>query len=142
MITPIITAVTADVLGAVNVSQRDAALALGATKWETTRVVLENASSGIVGAIILGLGRAIGETMAITMIIGNRPKISASLFEPSYTIASVIANEFTEATGDLYLSALIEIGLILFLVTFIVNGAARLLVWSVTRGTTGMARVR
>jgi phosphate transport system permease protein len=141
MITPIITAVTADVLSAVNVSQREAALALGATKWETTRVVLANASSGIVGAIILGLGRAIGETMAITMIIGNRPKISASLFEPSYTIASVIANEFTEATGDLYLSALIEIGLILFLVTFIVNGAARLLVWSVTRGTSGTARV-
>jgi phosphate transport system permease protein len=135
MITPIITAVISDVLTAVPTSQRDAALALGATKWETTRVVLASASSGIVGAIILGLGRAIGETMAVTMIIGNRPQISASLFDPSYTIASVIANEFTEATGDLYLSALTEIGLILFLVTFIVNGAARILVWSVTRGT-------
>ncbi|HEX8174290.1 MAG TPA: phosphate ABC transporter permease subunit PstC [Pyrinomonadaceae bacterium] len=140
MITPIISAVVRDVLAAVPVSQREAALALGATKWETTRVVLANAASGIAGAIILGLGRAIGETMAVTMVIGNRPQISASLFEPSYTIASVIANEFTEATGDLYLSALVEIGLILFLVTFIVNGIAKLLVWSVTRGTSGTAR--
>jgi phosphate transport system permease protein len=140
MVTPIITAVVRDVLTAVPVSQREAALALGATKWETTRVVLANAASGIAGAIVLGLGRAIGETMAVTMVIGNRPQISASLFEPSYTIASVIANEFTEATGDLYLSALIQIGLILFLVTFIVNGVAKLLVWSVTRGTSGTAR--
>jgi phosphate transport system permease protein len=140
MITPIISAVVRDVLAAVPVSQREAALALGATRWETTRVVLANAASGIVGAIILGLGRAIGETMAVTMLIGNRAEISASLFEPSYTIASVIANEFTEATGDLYLSALVEIGLILFLVTFIVNGLAKLLVWSVTRGTSGTAR--
>jgi phosphate transport system permease protein len=140
MITPIISAVVRDVLAAVPVSQREAALALGATKWETTRVVLANAASGIAGAIILGLGRAIGETMAVTMVIGNRPQISASLFEPSYTIASVIANEFTEATDNLYLSALIEIGLILFLLTFIVNGAAKLLVLSVTRGTSGTAR--
>ena len=140
MVTPIITAVVRDVLAAVPVSQREAALALGATKWETTRVVLANAASGIAGAIVLGLGRAIGETMAVTMVIGNRPQISASLFAPSYTIASVIANEFTEATGDLYLSALIQIGLILFLVTFVVNGVAKLLVWSVTRGTSGTAR--
>lgn len=140
MITPIISAVVRDVLAAVPVSQREAALALGATKWETTRVVLANAASGIAGAIILGLGRAIGETMAVTMVIGNRPQISASLFEPSYTIASVIANEFTEATDDLYLSALVEIGLILFLVTFIINGAAKLLVWSVTRSTSSTAR--
>jgi phosphate transport system permease protein len=140
MITPIISAVVRDVLAAVPVSQREAALALGATRWETTRVVLANAASGIAGAIILGLGRAIGETMAVTMVIGNRPEISVSLFEPSYTIASVIANEFTEATGELYRSALIEIGLILFLVTFAVNGAAKLLVWSVTRGTSGTAR--
>jgi phosphate transport system permease protein len=140
MVTPIITAVVRDVLEAVPVNQREAALALGATKWETTRVVLANAASGIAGAIVLGLGRAIGETMAVTMVIGNRPQISSSLFEPAYTIASVIANEFTEATGDLYLSALIEIGLILFLVTFIVNGIAKLLVWSVTRGTSGTAR--
>jgi phosphate transport system permease protein len=140
MITPIISAVVRDVLAAVPVSQREAALALGATRWETTRVVLANAASGIAGAIILGLGRAIGETMAVTMVIGNRAQLSASLFEPSYTIASVIANEFTEAMGDLYLSALVEIGLILFLVTFIVNGLAKLLVWSVTRGTRGTAR--
>jgi phosphate transport system permease protein len=140
MITPIISAVVRDVLTAVPVSQREAALALGATRWETTRVVLANASSGIAGAIILGLGRAIGETMAVTMVIGNRAEISASLFEPSYTIASVIANELKEATDDLQISALIEIGLILFLVTFIINGAAKLLVWSVTRGTSGTAR--
>jgi phosphate transport system permease protein len=140
MVTPIITAVMRDVLAAVPVSQREAALALGATKWETTRIVLANGAPGIAGAIILGLGRAVGETMAVTMVIGNRPAISASLFEPSYTIASVIANEFTEATGDLYLSALVELGLVLFLVTFIINGAARLLVWSVTRGTSGVAR--
>jgi phosphate transport system permease protein len=140
MITPIISAVVRDVLTAVPVSQREAALALGATRWETTRVVLANASSGIAGAIILGLGRAIGETMAVTMVIGNRPEISTSLFDPSYTIASVIANELKEATDDLQISALIEIGLILFLVTFIINGAAKLLVWSVTRGTSGTAR--
>lgn len=135
MITPIITAVVRDVLEAVPVTQREASLALGATRWETTKIVLANASSGIAGAIILGLGRAVGETMAITMIIGNRPEISASLFDPGYTIASVIANEFTEATGDLYLSALTEMGLILFLVTFIVNGLAKLLILSVARRT-------
>jgi len=140
MVTPIITAVVRDVLAAVPVSQREAALALGATKWETTRIVLANGAPGIAGAIILGLGRAVGETMAVTMVIGNRPVISASLFDPSYTIASVLANEFTEATGDLYLSALVELGLVLFLVTFVINGAARLLVWSVTRGTSGVAR--
>lgn len=140
MITPIISAVVRDVLAAVPVSQREAALALGATKWETTRVVLANGGPGIAGAIILGLGRAIGETMAITMVIGNRPEISASLFEPSYSIAAVLANEFREATGALYVSSLIQLGLILFVVTFIINGAARLLVWSVTRGTSGTAR--
>jgi phosphate transport system permease protein len=138
MVTPIISAVVRDVLAAVPSSQREAALALGATKWETTRVVLVNGVPGIAGAVILGLGRALGETMAVTMVIGNRPEISASLFEPSYTIASAIANEFTEATGDLYLSALVQLGLILFLVTFLVNGAARLLVRSVTRRTTGV----
>jgi phosphate transport system permease protein len=131
MITPIITAVVRDVLEAVPMAQREAALALGATHWETTRIVLANASSGIAGAVILGLGRAIGETMAITMVIGNRPQISASLFEPGYTIASVIANEFTEATGDLYVSALIEMCLILFIVTFVVNAFAKLLIMSV-----------
>jgi phosphate transport system permease protein len=131
MITPIITAVTRDILEAVPVTQREAALALGATRWETTRIVLANASSGIAGAVILGLGRAIGETMAVTMVIGNRAQISMSLFDPAYSIASVIANEFTEATGDLYLSALTEMGLILFVVTFGVNAVAKLLIMSV-----------
>ena len=140
MVTPIISAVVRDVLAAVPGSQREAALALGATKWEMIRVVLVNGAPGIAGAVILGLGRALGETMAVTMVIGNRPQISASLFEPSYTIASAIANEFTEATGDLYLSSLVELGLILFLVTFIVNGIARGLVWSVTRKTGGVGR--
>ena len=133
MVTPIISAVVRDVLAAVPGSQREAALALGATKWEMIRVVLVNGAPGIAGAIILGLGRALGETMAVTMVIGNGPQISPSLFEPSYTIASAIANEFTEATGDLYLSSLVELGLILFFVTFIVNGIARLLVWKVGR---------
>lgn len=140
MVTPIISAVVRDVLSAVPVSQREAALALGATKWEMIRVVLVNGAPGIAGAVILGLGRALGETMAVTMVIGNRPEISLSLFDPSYTIASAIANEFTEATGDLYISALVELGLILFLVTFIINGLARILVWNVTRKTGGVSR--
>jgi phosphate transport system permease protein len=140
MVTPIISAVVRDVLAAVPGSQREAALALGATKWEMIRVVLVTGAPGIAGAVILGLGRALGETMAVTMVIGNRPQFSPSLFDPSYTIASAIANEFTEATGDLYLSALVELGLILFLVTFIVNGIARVLVWNVTRKTGGVGR--
>ena len=134
MVVPIITSVTTDVLNAVPGTQREAALALGATRWEAARVVLQNAKSGISGAIILGLGRAVGETMAVTMVIGNRPEISASLFDPSFTIASSIANEFTEATSDMYLNALIELGLILFVITFIINAFARLLVWASTRG--------
>lgn len=134
MIVPIITAVTTDVMRAVPPSQSAAALALGATKWEATRIVLQNAKSGITGAIILGLGRAVGETMAVTMVIGNRPEISASLFEPSFTIASAIANEFTEATTEIYRHALVELGLILFVITFVINAAARLLVYAVTRG--------
>ena len=138
MVTPIISAVVRDVLAAVPSSQREAALALGATKWETTRVVLVNGAPGIAGAVILGLGRAIGETMAVTMVIGNTAHISASLFDSSYTIASAIANEFTEATQDLYLSSLVELGLILFLVTFVINAIARLLVWNVTRKTSGV----
>lgn len=131
MITPIITAVVRDVLQAVPTTQREAALALGATKWETTMIVLGNAASGIAGAIVLGLGRAIGETMAVTMVIGNSPQISASLFEPANTIASLLAANFAEATDRTYLSALIEIGLILFLVTFVVNAFAKLLIMSV-----------
>ena len=134
MIVPIITAVTTDVMGAVPGSQREAAFALGATKWEATSIVLQNAKSGITGAVILGLGRAVGETMAVTMVIGNRPEISASLFEPSFTIASAIANEFTEATTEVYRHALVELGLILFIITFVINASARLLVYAVTRG--------
>ena len=134
MITPIITAVIRDVLEAVPTVQREAALALGATKWETTQIVLSNAASGIAGAIVLGLGRALGETMAVTMVIGNVPQITAKLFEPGYTIASVLAANFAEARDPLYFSALIEIGLILFLVTFVVNALAKLLVAGVTSG--------
>jgi phosphate transport system permease protein len=140
MVVPVIASITREVMTAVPQNQREAVLALGATRWEMIRVgVLRNARIGIVGGIILGLGRALGETMAVTMVIGNRPEIAKSLFAPGYTMASVIANEFTEATGDLYLSALVEIGLALFLVTLIVNALARLLVWSITGGT---ARVR
>jgi len=135
MILPIISSIARDIMQAVPTSQREAVLALGATRWEMIRTgVLRNARIGIVGAVILGLGRALGETMAVTMVIGNHPVISKSLFAPGYTLASVIANEFTEATGDLYLSALIEIGLALFLVTIVVNAIARALVWAVTRG--------
>jgi phosphate transport system permease protein len=135
MVLPIISSITREVLNTVPQSQREAALALGATRWEMVRMgVLPNARLGIVGGTILGLGRALGETMAVTMVIGNRPEIAHSLLAPGYTMASVLANEFTEATTDLYLSALIEIGLGLFLVTVIVNALARLLVWSVTRG--------
>jgi phosphate transport system permease protein len=134
MVLPIITAVSTDVLRAVPGAQREAALALGSTKWEAALIVLQNAKSGVSGAIILGLGRAIGETMAVTMVIGNRPLISASLFDPSNTISSAIANEFTEASGEVYLQSLILLGLILFLITFAINMLARLLVWSVTRG--------
>ncbi len=135
MIVPIISSITREVLMVVPQHQREAALALGATRWEMIRVgVLRNARAGIMGGIILGLGRALGETMAVTMVIGNRPEIAKSLFAPGYTMASVLANEFSEATGDLNLSALIEIGLALFLVTIVVNALARLLVWTVTRG--------
>jgi phosphate transport system permease protein len=134
MILPIISSLTRDIMTAVPNSQREAVLALGATKWEMIRIgVLRNSRIGIVGAVMLGLGRALGETMAVTMVIGNHPDISKSLFAPGYTLASVIANEFSEATGDLYLSALIEIGLALFLVTIVVNAIARLMVWAVTR---------
>jgi len=136
MIIPFISAVTREVLAAVPRDQREAALALGATRWEMTwQVALPYALPGIVGGAILGLGRALGETMAITMVIGNRPDISASLFAPGYTMASVLANEFNEATGALYLSALMEIALLLFGITILVNIAAQALVWRVRRGS-------
>src|SRR5690349_21710379 len=132
MVVPFITAVGREVLLAVPNTQREAALALGATRWETTRIaVLRYGRSGLVGAVLLGLGRALGETMAVTMVIGNRPEVAISLFAPGYTMASVIANEFAEATSDLYLAALVEMGLLLFVVTVIVNGLARVLVWRV-----------
>jgi phosphate transport system permease protein len=135
MVLPIISSLTRDIMTAVPNSQREAVLALGATKWEMIRIgVLRNSRIGIVGAVMLGLGRALGETMAVTMVIGNHPEITKSLFAPGYTLASVIANEFSEATGDLYYSALVEIGLALFLVTIVVNAIARLMVWAVTRG--------
>jgi phosphate transport system permease protein len=136
MIFPIICSISRDVMKAVPIHQREAALALGATRWEMLRIaVLRNARLGIIGAVILGLGRALGETIAVTMVIGNHPDIVKNLFNPAYTLASVIANEFTEANGDLYISALVEIGLALFLVTIVVNAIARLLVWAVTRGS-------
>jgi phosphate transport system permease protein len=141
MILPTIASVSRDVMRAVPTSYREGALALGATPWETVRIaVLPHARSGIVGAIILGLGRALGETMAVTMVIGNRAEISASLFAPASTMASVIANEYTEATGDLYLAALSELGLLLFAVTVILNIIARLLVWRVARIPGGARR--
>ena len=133
MVLPIISSISRDILKSVPNSQREAAYALGATKWEVTKIVLSYARSGLLGAIILGLGRAIGETMAVTMVIGNRPQISASLLDPGYTMASLIANEFTEATSDLYLNSLIELALILFMITIIINIFARMLVWSTER---------
>ena len=135
MILPIISSLTREVMTAVPHSQREAVLALGATRWEMISMgVLRNARIGIVGSIILGLGRALGETMAVTMVIGNSPEIHKSLLSNGASMASVIANEYAEASGDLHLSALTEIGLALFIVTIIVNAAARLLVWAVTRG--------
>lgn len=133
MVVPFIVAVSREVLMAVPGSQREAILSLGATRWEMVRIaVLPYARSGIMGSIFLALARALGETMAVTMVIGNRPEISLSLFEPGYTMAAVIANEFTEATSDLYVQTLIEIGLVLFGVTILVNALARWLIFSVS----------
>jgi phosphate transport system permease protein len=137
MILPIITSVSREILRSVPDLQREAAYALGATRWEVTRIaVLSYAKRGLFGAVVLGLGRALGETMAVTMVIGNRPAIAASLFAPGHTLASVIANEFSEATTDLYLSALFEIGLVLFGVTIITNILARLLIYTTAGSTT------
>ena len=140
MILPIVSSLTREVMSAVPGSQREAVLALGATRWEMIRMgVLRNARIGIVGAVILGLGRALGETMAVTMVIGNTPQIARSLLSSGSSMASVIANEYAEASSDLHLSALTEIGLALFIVTIIVNALARLLVWAVTRGAPAQA---
>lgn len=134
MITPTISAVSRDVFRAIPQSQREASLALGATQWETIwQVLIPYGLSGILGAVILGLGRALGETMAVTMVIGNNLDLTPSLLHPGYTMSSLIVNEFTEATYDLYMHALIEIGLILFVLTLLLNLLARLLVWSVAR---------
>ena len=131
MITPFSAAVAREILRAVPTSQREAAYALGATRWEAIRLALYYGRTGIIGAVMLGLGRALGETIAVTMVIGNNPQVSASLFAPQYTMAAVIANEFTEAADDLYLHALVEIGLVLFLITIVVNALSRLLLWRV-----------
>lgn len=133
MVLPIISSISRDILKSIPHSQREAALALGATKWQSTVIVLKDAKSGILGASMLGLGRAIGETMAVTMVIGNRAMISSSLFDPSYTMASVIANEFSEATSQMYMSALIELALVLFIITILINAFAQFLVWSMSR---------
>jgi len=139
MIVPFVLSVSREVLLAVPRDQREAALALGATKWEATwKVVVPAARIGIFGSVFLALARALGETMAVTMVIGNNPKIAASLFSPGYSIAAVLANEFSEATGNLYLSALIELGLVLFLLTFVLNGLARLLILVTTSRGSGV----
>jgi len=138
MIVPYVTSVATEVFQAVPSQQREAALALGATRWEMIRTaVLPYGRTGVVGAIMLGLGRAIGETMAVTMVIGNRADIGLSFFSPASTMASVIANEFSEATYDLYVQVLVEIGLVLFVVTVVVNVLARLLVWRVAAPVAG-----
>ncbi|HEY8715692.1 MAG TPA: phosphate ABC transporter permease subunit PstC, partial [Candidatus Acidoferrum sp.] len=141
MVIPYIISVSREVLLSVPRDQREAALALGSTRWESTwKVVLPFARTGIMGSIFLALARALGETMAVTMVIGNTPTIAASLFSPGYTIAAVIANEFTEATGDLYLQSLIELGLVLFLLTFLLNGMARLLIVFTSQRGSGMGQ--
>jgi phosphate transport system permease protein len=133
MVIPFTSSVAREVLKAVPAAQREGAYALGATRFEAIRTALFSARTGIIGAVMLGFGRALGETMAVTMVIGNNPKVSLSLFAPQYTMAAVIANEFTEAADELYLDALIEIGLVLFIITLVVNGLSRLLIWSMAR---------
>jgi phosphate transport system permease protein len=133
MVIPFTSSIAREVLRAVPQAQREAAYALGATRWEAIRMALFYARTGIIGAVMLGFGRALGETMAVTMLIGNNPQISWSLYAPQYTMAAVIANEFTEATDDLYLNALVEIGLVLFVITLVINVISRLLIWSINR---------
>lgn len=139
MVIPFTASIAREVLRSVPAAQREAAYALGATRFEAIRAALYYARTGIVGGIMLGFGRALGETMAVTMVIGNNPQVSLSLMAPQYTMAAVIANEFTEAADDLYLSALIEIGLVLFIITLIVNSLSRLLIWSMSRTATAAA---
>jgi len=139
MVIPFTSSVSREVLKSVPPAQREGAYALGATRFEAIRAALFYARTGIVGAIMLGFGRALGETMAVTMVIGNNPKVSLSLFAPQYTMAAVIANEFTEAADDLYLGALVEIGLVLFIITLIVNSLSRLLIWTMARSSRAQA---
>ncbi len=139
MVIPFISSISREVLKSVPPAQREGAYALGATRFEAIRAALFYARTGIIGAVMLGFGRALGETMAVTMVIGNNPKISASLFAPQYTMAAVVANEFAEAADDLYLSALVEIGLVLFIITLIINSLSRLLIWSMARTETIVA---
>ncbi len=136
MVIPFTSSVAREVLKTVPPAQREAAYALGATRFEAIRAAMFFARTGIIGAVMLGFGRALGETMAVTMVIGNNPQVSLSLFAPQYTMAAVIANEFTEATGDLYLHALTEIGLVLFIITLVVNTASRGLIWAMGRPAT------
>jgi phosphate transport system permease protein len=133
MVIPFTATVAREILKAVPVSQREAAYALGATRWEAIRLAIHYGRIGIIGAVMLGFGRALGETMAVTMVIGNNPQVTLSLFAPQHTMAAVIANEFTEAADALYLNALVEIGLVLFLITVIINGLSRLLIWRMGR---------
>jgi phosphate transport system permease protein len=135
MVIPFTSSVAREILRNVPGAQREAAYALGATRWEAIQVALGYGKTGIIGAVMLGLGRALGETMAVTMVIGNNPQVTASLFAPQYTMAAVLANEFTEAADELYLHALIEIGLLLFLITIAINGLSRLLIWSTQKRT-------
>lgn len=137
MIIPFTSSVAREVLKSVPIAQREGAYALGATRFEAIRAAMFYARTGIVGAVMLGFGRALGETMAVTMVIGNSPRISASLFAPQYTMAAVLANEFTEAADNLYLNALIEIGLVLFIITLVVNALSRVLIWSMARTPKG-----
>jgi len=139
MIIPTITAISRDIFSAVPNSQREAIIALGATKWESSKIVMKYGHSGVIGAVILGLGRAIGETMAVTMVIGNSFNLFSSLFDPSYTLASLIANEFTEASSpEVYLSALIETGLVLLVLALVINITARLIIRFTTRKFKGV----
>jgi phosphate transport system permease protein len=133
MVIPFTCSIAREVLRAVPQSQREGAYALGATRWEAIRMALFYARTGIVGAVMLGFGRALGETMAVTMVIGNNPQISLSLFAPQYTMAAVLANEFTEAADELYLHALVEIGFVLFIMTLVINLLSRAFIWSLGR---------
>jgi phosphate transport system permease protein len=139
MVVPVTASVAREVLRAVPAAQREGAYALGATRFEAIRAALFHARTGIVGAVMLGFGRALGETMAVTMVIGNSPQVSASLFAPQHTMAAVLANEFTEAADELYLHALVEIGLVLFIITLLINSLSRLLIWSMARSSSSRA---